>query len=69
LELEKYIAESTLTIRTPGTLAASGYCSIFLYTVVPGRFPRIAVRGRVTWRRIFANDNETCYFIQDNIFK
>jgi len=63
LELEKYIAESTLTTRTPGTLAASGYCSIFpIHCVVPGIFPRIAVEGLVTWRRIFANDNETCFY-------
>ena len=59
LELEKYIAESTLIISTPGTLVASGYCWMFLQTVVLGIFPRIAVRGLVTCNRIFAKDIET----------
>jgi len=55
----KYIAESTLTISTSGTLVASGYCSTFLYIVVRGRFPSKTVLGRVTWRRIFARDITT----------
>jgi hypothetical protein len=55
----KYIAESTLTISTPGTLVASGYCSTFLYIVVRGRFPSKTVLGRVTWRRILARDIAT----------
>lgn len=44
----------------PGILVASGYCRIFLYTEVPGSFPRIAVLGLVTCKRILAKDILTC---------
>jgi hypothetical protein len=42
------MVESTLTTKTPGILVASGYCSMFLYTFVPGRLPNRAVLGLVT---------------------
>ena len=47
-------------VRTPGTMVASGYCWMFRYTEVLGMFPRTAVLGLVTCKRILANDIETC---------
>lgn len=51
----------------PGTLVASGYCLIFLYTVVPGIFPRVAVFGLVTCKRILAKEIDTCHNIEEHL--
>lgn len=45
----KYIGASILTITIPLYVYESGYCFLFLYTVLPGRRPKTADRKSQIW--------------------
>lgn len=46
-------------MRTPGTLLAVEYCSIFLYVIELGILPKTNVLGLATNKSILSNDIAT----------
>lgn len=53
------MAASRRTATMPCGRVASGYCKMFRYTFVPGIFPKRAVWGRVTLKRILTKEMQT----------